>query len=84
MFIEHYSAYEKLDEIPKGQITLSKVKINDKLQNIQNVWDVSEKNYPIWARAWTEGNVIQMQFGHPYTRTNYGETPKFYFNNIKE
>ncbi len=43
MFIEHYSAYEKLDEIPKGQITLSKVKINDKLQNIQNVWDVSEK-----------------------------------------
>ena len=84
MFIEHYSAYEKLDEIPKGQITLSKVKINDKLQNIQNVWDVSEKNYPIWARAWTEGNVIQMQFGQPYTRTNYGETPKFYFNNIKE
>ncbi|MFL2663509.1 MAG: hypothetical protein ACJ0F1_01130 [Crocinitomicaceae bacterium] len=84
MFIEHYSTYEKIAEIPKGQITLGKIKIDGKLQNIHNVWDIAEKNYPIWARSWTDGNVIQMQFGEPYTRTNYGETPRFYFNNIKE
>ncbi|MDB4606198.1 hypothetical protein OAH04_00210 [Crocinitomicaceae bacterium] len=83
-FIEHYSTYEKIENIPKGQITLSKIKINNRLQNIHNVWDVSEKNYPIWARSWTEGNTIQIQFGEPYTRKKYGESAKFYFNQIKE
>ena len=83
-FIEHYSSYEKLDNIPKGQITLDKIKIDDKLQIIHNVWDLSEKEYPIWARSSTEGNKIKIQFGHPYARDDYGETNTFYFNQIKE
>ncbi|MDG1735319.1 MAG: hypothetical protein P8H94_05675 [Crocinitomicaceae bacterium] len=58
--------------------------INNRLQNIHNVWDFSEKNYPIWARSWTEGNTIQIQFGEPYTRKKYGESAKLYFNQIKE
>lgn len=82
-FIEHYSTFEKLSSIPKGSISLSKIKINKNLQNIDSIYNYSPKNAPQWARSWFKDNTMEIQFGEPYVRENYGETNTIYYNRIK-
>ena len=82
-FVEHYCSYEKLSNIPKGSITLSDIEINDQPQDIESVYFYSSKSAPQWARSWTKGNTIEIQFGEPYVRENYKETDAIYYQRIK-
>ena len=82
-FVEHYGSYEKLSNIPKGSITISDIEINDQPQDIESVYFYSSKSAPQWARSWTKGNTIEIQFGEPYVRENYKETDAIYYQRIK-